>query len=198
MWLCELSVLLRPRSSPIYKLHCTLAILRLFQGLKAMFSQLVVIILLFLATLNFSYQRKPKKPPQTLSRGWGDDITWVQTYEEGLTKMKESKKPLMVIHHKEDCPYSQALKKTFSLDKNIQKMAQEDFIMLNLMHETSDKNLAPDGLYVPRILFVDPSMTIRADIAGKYSNHLYTYQPDDMDVLVKNMRRAKILLHTEL
>lgn len=30
-----------------------------------------------------------------------------------------------------------ALKKTFSLDKNIQKMAQEDFIMLNLMVSTA-------------------------------------------------------------
>lgn len=77
--------------------------------------------------------------------------------------------------------------------------------------------MAPDGYYVPRILFVgkcslyekvhisvrvesgvtdlnsgeflnrcavclsaDPSMTVRTDITGRYSNHLYTYEPKDM------------------
>ncbi|XP_029936848.1 anterior gradient 1 [Myripristis murdjan] len=136
--------------------------------------------------------------PQTLSRGWGDNITWAQTYEEALSKMIESQKPLMVIHHQEDCPHSQALKKVFAVSKSIQKMAKEDFIMLNLVHETIDKNLAPDGNYVPRILFVDPSMTVRTDIIGRYSNHLYTYEPKDLVLLASNMRKAKALLHTEL
>ncbi|XP_036401683.1 anterior gradient 1 [Megalops cyprinoides] len=163
-----------------------------------MHCQIFLCALLFLAGLDNSFQRKSKKPPQTLSRGWGDEITWVQTYEEGLTKMKESQKPLMVIHHLEDCPHCQALKKVFAANENIQKMAQEDFIMLNLLHETVDKNLSPDGLYVPRILFVDPSMTVRADIAGKYSNHLYTYEPDDVEILEENMKKAKVLLHTDL
>ncbi|KAG9271632.1 anterior gradient 1 [Astyanax mexicanus] len=158
-----------------------------------------VYALLFFLSCDVSMQRK-KKVVQTLSRGWGDDITWVQTYEEGLSKMRASNKPLMVIHHLEECPHSQALKKVFAENKNIQRMAQSDFIMLNLMHETTDANLAPDGRYVPRILFVDPSMTVRNDITGKYHNRLYTYQPDDADLLVKNMEKAKILLseHTEL
>ncbi|XP_071753951.2 anterior gradient 1 [Centroberyx gerrardi] len=143
-------------------------------------------------------QKKEKAKPQTLSRGWGDTIAWVQTYEEGLAKMAKSKKPLMVIHHQQGCPHSQALKKAFVTQKSIQKMAKEDFIMLNLVHETTDKNLAPDGYYVPRIIFVDPSMTVRADIAGKYSNRLYAYEPADMTNLATNMKKAKVLLHTEL
>uniref|UniRef100_A0A667YVU8 Anterior gradient 1 n=1 Tax=Myripristis murdjan TaxID=586833 RepID=A0A667YVU8_9TELE len=79
-----------------------------------------------------------------------------------------------------DSHHLQALKKVFAVSKSIQKMAKEDFIMLNLVHETIDKNLAPDGNYVPRILFVDPSMTVRTDIIGRYSNHLYTYEPKDL------------------
>ncbi|XP_053483319.1 anterior gradient 1 [Ictalurus furcatus] len=141
---------------------------------------------------------KKKKKVQTLSRGWGDDITWVQTYEEGLTKMKESNKPLMVIHHSEECQYSQALKKAFVENKSIQKMAKEDFIMLNLVHETTDANMAPDGYYVPRILFVDPSMTVRNDITSKYTNRKFAYGPEDMDFLEENMVKAKKLYHTEL
>ncbi|KAI4878695.1 hypothetical protein NFI96_013475 [Prochilodus magdalenae] len=155
--------------------------------------------LLFFLSCDVSMQRK-KKAVQTLSRGWGDEITWVQTYEEGLSKMQASKKPLMVIHHLEECPHSQALKKVFAENKDIQRMAKSDFIMLNLMHETTDKNLSPDGYYVPRILFVDPSMTVRNDITGKYSNRKYTYEPDDMDMLIESMIKAKILLqpHSEL
>ncbi|XP_040912319.1 anterior gradient 1 [Toxotes jaculatrix] len=144
-------------------------------------------------------QKKLKKvKPQSLSKGWGDGINWVKSYEEGLSKMVSSQKPLMVIHHLDDCPYSKALKKAFVAERSIQKMAKEDFIMLNLVDETTDKNLAPDGYYVPRILFVDPSMTVRTDIAGKYSNRVYAYEPGDMEHLAKNMKKAKVLLHSEL
>ncbi|XP_072253969.1 anterior gradient protein 3-like isoform X2 [Leuresthes tenuis] len=125
-------------------------------------------------------EKKKKVKSQSLSRGWGTNIRWVQSYDEGLSKMVKSQKPLMVIHHQENCPYSQALKRVFFADKTIQKMAKEDFIMLNLVEETEDQNLAPDGYYVPRILFVDPSMTVRADIVGKHSNRLYAYEPGDM------------------
>ncbi|XP_077019152.1 anterior gradient protein 3 [Tamandua tetradactyla] len=142
--------------------------------------------------------KKEKRPPQTLSRGWGDDIIWVQTYEEGLFHARKSNKPLMVIHHLEDCQYCQALKKVFAQNEEIQEMAQNNFIMLNLMHETSDKNLSPDGQYVPRIMFVDPSLTVRADITGIYSNRLYTYEPQDLAVLIENMKRALRLIQKEL
>ncbi|XP_023801943.1 anterior gradient protein 2 homolog, partial [Cyanistes caeruleus] len=85
--------------------------------------------------------------------GWGDQLIWTQTYEEALFRAKHSQKPLMIIHHLEDCPHSQALKKVFAEHKDIQKLA-EKFILLNLVYETTDKNLAPDGQYVPRVLFI--------------------------------------------
>ncbi|XP_067301222.1 anterior gradient 1 [Pseudorasbora parva] len=145
-----------------------------------------------------STQRKKKeKKTQTLSRGWGEDITWVQTYEEGLAKAHESNMPLMIIQHLEDCQYSKALKKAFVEHATIQRLAKSDFVMLNLVHETTDKNLSPDGFYVPRIMFVDPSLTVRADITGKYANRMYTYEAGDMDFLAENMMKAKILLKSD-
>uniref|UniRef100_A0A8B9MRJ5 Uncharacterized protein n=1 Tax=Accipiter nisus TaxID=211598 RepID=A0A8B9MRJ5_9AVES len=102
-----------------------------------------------------------------LSTGWGDDIEWAQTYEEGLARSKNSKKPLMVIHHLEECPYSQGEQsKPFQTTWEIQICR--------------DDNMAPDGHYVPRILFVDPSMTVRADLTGKYGNRMYAYEPEDI------------------
>ncbi|XP_033854161.1 anterior gradient protein 2 homolog [Acipenser ruthenus] len=146
---------------------------------------------------NNSSAKKENKFPQTLSRGWGDELNWTQTYEEALFRAKSSNKPLMVIHHLEDCPHSQAMKQIFANNKEIQKMAGEDFILLNLVFETSDKHLAPDGQYVPRFIFVDPSLTVRADITGRYGNRLYAYEPADIDLLLSNMKKAKNLLKTE-
>ncbi|XP_074842299.1 anterior gradient protein 2 homolog [Carettochelys insculpta] len=141
-------------------------------------------------------ETKPKLP-QTLSRGWGDNLIWTQTYEEALFRSKNSNKPLMIIHHLEDCPHSQALKKVFAENKEIQKLA-EKFILLNLVYETTDKHLSPDGQYVPRVIFVDPSLTVRADITGRYSNRLYAYEPSDISLLYSNMQKALKLLKTEL
>ncbi|NXF17587.1 AGR2 protein, partial [Rhodinocichla rosea] len=140
---------------------------------------------------------KPKLP-QTLSRGWGDQLIWTQTYEEALFRSKHSQKPLMIIHHLEDCPHSQGqyisrasfsfsfpfvfiffLKKVFAEHKDIQNFF-EKFILLNLVFFFTDKNLAPDGQYVPRVLFIDPSLTVRADITFFYSNRLYAYEPSDI------------------
>ncbi|XP_069067914.1 anterior gradient protein 3 isoform X1 [Pleurodeles waltl] len=168
-------------------------------GHKMVHSTLALSLLLMAVTYNLAMAiNKEKRPPQTLSRGWGDDITWVQTYEEGLYQAKQSNKPLMVIHHLEDCQYCQALKKAFAASEEAQELAQKEFIMLNLMHETTDKNLSPDGQYVPRIMFVDPTLTVRADITGRYSNRMYTYEPQDMPLLVENMHKASRLVQTEL
>ncbi|KAM8933867.1 anterior gradient protein 2-like [Pelodytes ibericus] len=140
----------------------------------------------------------PVTVPKTLGRGWGETITWAQTYEEALAKSRETKKPLMVIHHLEECPYSQALKTAFVADPMAQKLAQEDFVMLNLVHPVGDENQSPDGHYVPRVIFVDPSMTVRTDLAGRYGNRLYAYEADDIPELITNMKKAKVILHTEL
>uniref|UniRef100_A0A674IB42 Anterior gradient 2, protein disulphide isomerase family member n=1 Tax=Terrapene triunguis TaxID=2587831 RepID=A0A674IB42_9SAUR len=137
-------------------------------------------------------ETKPKLP-QTLSRGWGDNLIWTQTYEEALFRAKTGNKPLMIIHHLEDCPHSQALKKVFAEHKEIQKLA-EKFVLLNLVYETTDKHLSPDGQYVPRVLFIDPSLTVRADITGRYSNRLYAYEPSDIS-LCKYIFQQK-LAHT--
>ncbi|KAM6955569.1 anterior gradient 1 [Lycodopsis pacificus] len=158
----------------------------------------LVVFALFLGICASAGKQKKKETPQSLSRGWGDSIRWVKSYEVGLLEMVKRKKPLMIIHHQDNCQHSQALKKAFAADKSIQKMAEKDFIMVNLLVETTDENIAPDGHYVPRILFVDPSKTVRTEIVGKFPTHLYTYEPADMMLLAKNMKKAKIMLKAEL
>ncbi|XP_034560954.1 anterior gradient protein 2 homolog [Notolabrus celidotus] len=150
------------------------------------------------ATSKQYFPKSGKRSPQTLSRGWGDQLIWAQTYEEALYWSRSRNKPLLVLFHLEDCPHSKALKKVFANNYEIQKTLDEDFIVLNLVYETTDKHLAPDGPYVPRILFVDPSMTVRADITGLYGNRMYAYETQDEKTLLANMQKAKKLLKQEL
>uniref|UniRef100_A0A672HLU3 Anterior gradient protein 2 homolog n=1 Tax=Salarias fasciatus TaxID=181472 RepID=A0A672HLU3_SALFA len=133
--------------------------------------------------------------PQSLSRGWGDQLNWAQTYEEALSLSQSTNKPLMVLFLLEDCPHSQALKRALAHDDEIQRILDEDFVVLNVTQEIADQNFSPDGKYVPRIVFVDPSMTVRDDIIGRYSNRLYGYEAEDMNVLLENMKKAMNDLH---
>lgn len=165
---------------------------------KSALSVLLVLVAISSAFAAKYIPKSGKRVPQTLSRGWGDQLIWAQTYEEGLYWSRSKNKPLLVIFHLEDCPHSQGLKKVFSEDNEVQKILDEDFIILNLVYETTDKHLSPDGQYVPRLLFVDPSMTVRADITGRYANRMYAYEPSDIKLLVSNMQKAKKLLKSEL
>uniref|UniRef100_A0A672HLA9 Anterior gradient 2 n=1 Tax=Salarias fasciatus TaxID=181472 RepID=A0A672HLA9_SALFA len=122
--------------------------------------------------------------PQSLSRGWGDQLNWAQTYEEALSLSRSTNKPLMVLFHLEDCSQCDALKQALAHDDEIQRILDEDFVVLNVI-ETVDQNMSPDGKYVPRIMFVDPSMTVRDDIIGRYSNRLYAYEPGDINIQLK-------------
>ncbi|KAJ8255677.1 hypothetical protein COCON_G00195410 [Conger conger] len=140
-------------------------------------------------------QEEETQQPHPLARGWGEDIDWVETYEEALRTSKTSKKPLMVIHHRESCPICKDLKAAFSGHEEIQRMAKEEFVMFNLMHETKDSNLAPDGYYVPRIIFVDPAMVVRSDITRPGKKYMYSYTDNDMQQLLDNMKKVKIPLN---
>ncbi|KAM7383657.1 hypothetical protein PAMA_011159 [Pampus argenteus] len=98
-------------------------------------AELVVLLVLVAVSSSFGkyIPKTGKRIPQTLSRGWGDQLIWAQTYEEGLYWSRSRNKPLMVLFHLEDCPHSKALKKVFSEDNEIQRVLDEDFIILNLM-----------------------------------------------------------------
>ncbi|XP_019724335.1 anterior gradient protein 2 homolog isoform X3 [Hippocampus comes] len=96
-------------------------------------SLLLVLVAAAALTLGKYMPKTGKRIPQTLSRGWGDQLIWAQTYEQALYWARSRNKPLMVLFHLEDCPHSQALKKVFAEDDELQKVLDEDFVLLNLM-----------------------------------------------------------------
>uniref|UniRef100_A0A8C5DLN3 Anterior gradient 2 n=1 Tax=Gouania willdenowi TaxID=441366 RepID=A0A8C5DLN3_GOUWI len=72
----------------------------------------------------------------------------------------------MVLFHLEDCPHKNRMSNKYSF--------------FSSSYETTDKHLSPDGQYVPRIIFVDPTMTVRADIVVAPPTVCYAYEPSDL------------------
>uniref|UniRef100_A0A672HMJ6 Anterior gradient 2 n=1 Tax=Salarias fasciatus TaxID=181472 RepID=A0A672HMJ6_SALFA len=155
-------------------------------------ASLVLVLVALSSTFAKYVPKSGQRIPQSLSRGWGDQMNWAQTYEEALFLSRSRNKPLMVLFLLEDCPRSQAFKQAFNENDKIQRILDEDFV--NPVLETL-RHLLLHCYIIYYVHFpTDPSMTVRDDITGRYSNRLYGYEVEDMKLLLDNMKKAKKVL----
>ena len=96
----------------------------------------------------------------------------------------------MLVVHASWCPKCKELKPAFG-DRELVELSDR-FIMVNVDQDAVPKSLefAPDGSYVPRVLFVDPvsgqtDVELRND---RRTRTVYYYGPSDD--LVGTMRKA--------
>lgn len=141
-------------------------------------------------------QAKPRRStdavPQAAtapSNGFGEQIAW-RGFDEGLAEATKLARPLMLVVHASWCGQCKALQPKFS-EPELQELSAQ-FVMVNVDQDQAPRALefAPDGTYVPRVLFIDPQ-TGKPDTSLVNENRgrtIYYYSP--IDDLVGTMKKA--------
>ncbi|CAG5132164.1 unnamed protein product [Candidula unifasciata] len=120
---------------------------------------------------------------------WGRNIKWV-SLKEGQQMAREQRKPAMIVFHKPWCRACKALRPRFANSQDIEHLAS-DFVMISVEEDDSPKSsdLSPDGAYIPRILFLDPSGNVMKHVTAKGTEG-YKYYYNETKSIVDSMKQV--------
>jgi protein-disulfide reductase (glutathione) len=123
------------------------------------------------------------------ANGFNDAIAW-RALDEGLDEAKRLGRPLMLVVHASWCGKCRALKPSFA-DADLAALS-EQFVMVNVDQDQTPRSTqyAPDGTYVPRIVFLDPQSGRPDETLLNASRRRYVYYYAPGDDLVGVMRKA--------
>ena len=122
--------------------------------------------------------------------GWGENINW-HALSECWNEAKSKNKPVMCVIHKPTCPACMRLRRAVSNSDEISKLSQ-DFVMVNLeWHEApSSQDFAPDGRYIPRVIFFTPGGNALLNVVNrKDGDTKYAYS--SVQRLTENMKEVR-------
>ena len=122
---------------------------------------------------------------------WNDaQIQW-QTYEAGLAKAKESKKPICLIIFTEWCPHCKNYSGVFHDSKVVDLSKQ--FVMIHLDADQNKEisgKYGPDGQYIPRTFFLTSDGTLAPDVTAPRDQFKYFYDEKDPASILAGMDTA--------
>lgn len=123
-------------------------------------------------------------------RGFNANIKWSNKLEDSYHAAVAEAKPLAVLVHKTWCGACKRLKSVFS-NAEIEELSK-DFVMVNLEddEEPSDDLYKPDGGYIPRLLFIDPSTRELLPVYNVNGNPSYKYYYSSEDQIIAAMKAA--------
>lgn len=133
---------------------------------------------------------EPKRKATIPADGWNDAIAW-RGFDEGLSEAKQEQRPIMMVVHTSWCPKCRSLKQVFNEDPQIERLS-EHFVMV---HVDQDQNpaatlYAPDGQYIPRVLFLDPNGKLDPELGNPDRRHKFRYFYTPQEDLGATMREA--------
>ncbi len=122
----------------------------------------------------------PARQATAPSHGFNDAIAW-RSLEDGLAESRREGRPMMLLVHASWCGRCKELKPSFQESRMTELAAR--FVMVNADQDQTPDVLryAPDGSYIPRVLFFDPK-TGELDPSLQNPNrdrHHYYYSPRD-------------------
>lgn len=130
----------------------------------------------------------PRPVATAPSNGYGDKIAW-RGLSEGFTEAAAQGRPIMLVVHASWCPRCKALQPVF-FDPTLVDVASK-FVMINVDQDLEPDVLkhAPDGQYIPRVLFFSAKGELDPELLNpSRTRYKYFYTPQDD--LVGTMRRA--------
>lgn len=124
------------------------------------------------------------------SNGLGDDYDWIAFKDDAAL---DKSKPTMLVVTKSWCGACKALKPAFAASAEIKALAPR-FNMVNVADndEPKDSRFAPDGGYIPRILFLASGDTHAQvmSVTNKQGNPKYKYYYASPAQIVAGMNEA--------
>ena len=134
------------------------------------------------------------------ARGWGRIFEWAPC--GGAHPAEQAAlaagKPVMVLLHRPSCPACHKLKDTFLTNNELQRLSKNfAFINCNSTEEPPGKSYAPDGDYVPRILFFGADGSPRPEIFNRLGKAAFKYYYVDAPSVVESMLEAAVMLRGE-
>jgi protein-disulfide reductase (glutathione) len=129
--------------------------------------------------------------PAAAGGDWNDSgVSW-QSYEAGLAKAKEEKKPVMLIFYTDWCPHCTKYSGIFH-NSDVVEMSKK-FVMIRLNKEKNPSlsgKYAPDGEYIPRTFFLTSEGELRPSIHEQRDKYQYFYSTTDPASILRAMKEA--------
>lgn len=132
----------------------------------------------------------PGPPPQVSTpEKWNyPSVAWT-TNQAGLSRMKASGRPGLVVLQGDWCPHCRRLAKVFS-DPEIERLS-DSFELILIDSDTPEaESYESTGTYVPRTLFLRPDGTIDTGLRAPGKRFAHFFSVDDKDALIRAMKTA--------
>ncbi len=143
--------------------------------------------------------REEDHPNFPLAQKWGNAYRWLACDPRDPARAAVAAtafaRPAMVIVHREGCSACWHLQSDFKTHNEAQRLSR-NFAMVhcNATQEPAPKAYAPDGEYVPRVLFSDAGGVLQPGLVNEAGHGEFKYYYHDAASLAERMRTAAVAL----